>query len=66
MTLRQLYKWAVVKIPSVSFEYCTAEDHSKDMMMLKERSRKAQTLSGTQKIHCVIPASRNHIQTKVF
>jgi hypothetical protein len=36
------------------------------MMILEERSRKAQTLPGTQKIHCVIPASKNQVQTKAF
>jgi hypothetical protein len=51
VTPTQLYKWAVVKIPSVTFEYCTAEDHSKEMTMLEERFRKAQTFPGTQKIH---------------
>jgi hypothetical protein len=40
MTPRQLYKWAVIKIPSVTFEYCTFGDHSKETM-LKERFRKA-------------------------
>jgi hypothetical protein len=41
ITPRQLYEWAVVKIPSVTFEYCTVEDHSKQMMILEERFRKA-------------------------
>jgi hypothetical protein len=66
MTLRQLYERAVVNIPSVTFECYTVEDHSKEMIMLEERFKKAQTLPGTQKIHCVIPASRNQVQTKVF
>jgi hypothetical protein len=47
-------------------EYCTVADHSKEMMMLKERFRKTQTLLGTQKNTCVMPASRNQIQTKVY
>jgi hypothetical protein len=33
--------WADVKIPSVFSEYCTVEDHSKEMIILKERLRKA-------------------------
>jgi hypothetical protein len=41
MTPRELYKWAVMRIPSVIFEYCTVEDHSKETMMLEERFRKA-------------------------
>jgi hypothetical protein len=36
------------------------------MMMLEERFRKAQILPGTPKIYCVIPASKNQVQTKVF
>jgi hypothetical protein len=36
------------------------------MMMPKERFRKSQTLAGTQKIHCVILASKNQVQTIVF
>jgi hypothetical protein len=58
---RKLCEWDVVKIPSVTFEYCTAEDHNKEMMLLEERIRKAWTLPGTQKIHCVIPASKNQV-----
>jgi hypothetical protein len=42
-------KATAVKIPSVTFDYCTTEDHSKEPMILKERFRKAQTLLGTQK-----------------
>jgi hypothetical protein len=34
-TPRLLYEWAVIKIPSVTFEYCTVEDHSKEKMMLE-------------------------------
>jgi hypothetical protein len=41
MTSRQLYKWAVLKIPSVTFEYCTVEDHCKETVMLKVRFKKA-------------------------
>jgi hypothetical protein len=41
MTPRQLYEWAVVKILSVTFEYCTVEDHSKEMMMFEKRFRKS-------------------------
>jgi hypothetical protein len=52
MTPRQLYEWAVVKIASFTFEYCAVEDHGKEMMMLKEGFRKAQTLMVTQKIQC--------------
>jgi hypothetical protein len=32
MTPRQLYEWAVLKSPSVTFQYCTVED-SKEIMM---------------------------------
>jgi hypothetical protein len=41
MTPRYLYEWALVKILSLKFEYCTVEEHNKRMMMLKERFRKA-------------------------
>jgi hypothetical protein len=49
ITAGQLYDWAVVKIQSVSFEYCTAEDYSKETVMLKDRFRKAQTLQVLKK-----------------
>jgi hypothetical protein len=52
MTPRSLYKWAVVKISLVTFEY--------------ERFRKAGELPGTEKIYCVIPASKYQVQIKVF
>jgi hypothetical protein len=44
MTSRQLHEWSVVQIPSVTFEYCTIKEHSKETMMLEERFRKAGTL----------------------
>jgi hypothetical protein len=40
MTIRHLHERAVVKIPSVTFEYCAPDDHSKDTIMLKEKFRK--------------------------
>jgi hypothetical protein len=59
MALRQLYEWAVLKILSVTFKYCIVEDHSKEVILFKERFRKAKTLPGTQQIHCVISVSKN-------
>jgi hypothetical protein len=53
MALRQLREWAVLKITSVTFEYCTTEDHSKQVMF-EERFRKAQTVPDTREIHCII------------
>jgi hypothetical protein len=38
---------SIVKISSVTFGYCTAEDCCKEMMRLKERFKKAQTLLST-------------------
>jgi hypothetical protein len=36
MTLRQFQEWAVVRIPSVAFDYCGPfENHSKRMTMLE-------------------------------
>jgi hypothetical protein len=32
---------------SVTFEYCTVQDHSRETMLLQERFRKAQTLLDT-------------------
>jgi hypothetical protein len=49
MMPRQVYKWAVVTFPSLTLEYYAIEDHRKEMMMLKERFRKAPTLPCTQK-----------------
>jgi hypothetical protein len=66
MTSRQLYKWAPVKISSVTSEYCTVEDHSKEMTRLEERLRKAPILPRTQKICRIIPAPKNQVQTKVL
>jgi hypothetical protein len=60
--IRQFYKWAVVKIP----EYCIVYDNSKEMTTLKHSFRKAQTHPGTQKIHCVITASKNQVQREVI
>jgi hypothetical protein len=35
MMIRKLYEGDVVKISSIMFEFCTAEDHSKQMIMLE-------------------------------
>jgi hypothetical protein len=51
MTPRQLYEWAVVKIPSVTVLSCTVEDHSKEMKILEGKLKKAKTLAGTQVCH---------------
>jgi hypothetical protein len=40
MTPKQLYKWAVAKIPSVILQYCTVEDHSKETVIPEEGSGK--------------------------
>jgi hypothetical protein len=40
ITPRELYKWTAVKISSVTFENCTAEEHSKETVQLKEPFRK--------------------------
>jgi hypothetical protein len=47
MTPKQLYEWVAVNIPSVTTEYCAAEDHSKEIMKFKRRFWKAQILPGT-------------------
>jgi hypothetical protein len=58
--------WTVVKIPSVTFQCCTVEDSSKKTVMLKERFGKPQTCPGTQKMHFIIPASKNLILRELF
>jgi hypothetical protein len=54
MATRELHEWAVVKIPSVTFEHCTAEDHSTEKMMLGKRF--SPNTSEHSKIHCTIPS----------
>jgi len=63
---KELYDWAIINIPSVTFEYCTIREHNNEMMELEERFLKAKTLVGTRKIHSVIPIANTKIQTKVF
>jgi hypothetical protein len=62
MTPRQLCKWADINIPSVTFHYCTAEDHKTKPMTVKQRFKKVQRLPDAQKL---IPASENQVQTEV-
>jgi hypothetical protein len=62
MTLRQIYEWAVVTIPLST----ALLNHSKETMMLEKRFWKPRRILGAQKMHCVIPASKNQVQTKVF
>jgi hypothetical protein len=54
MTPRKLYGWAVVKIPSVTFEYCTVEDQSKETLMIEKRFSKAGTFPGTLNISWIL------------
>jgi hypothetical protein len=64
---RQLYKCAIVKILSVTFEYFTVEDCRKETVMDAQREiQESSDTSGYTKIHCFIPDSKNQGQTKVF
>jgi hypothetical protein len=51
MTPRQLQVWAVAHIPSVTTEFCTVKDYSKETMMLKESSN----ISGYSKNMSLLP-----------
>jgi hypothetical protein len=66
MKPRQLYECTTVKIPSVTFQYFTVEDHKKGTMMLEERFRKAWTPLGTQKNTASYSCLKNQDHIKVF
>jgi hypothetical protein len=63
---RQLYKWAVVKRSSVTFEYFTIDDCRKEAVMLEERFRKAQALRGTQKYIISFLTQKTKFRQKCF
>lgn len=65
-TPKQLYEWAVLNIPSVSFKYSTINEYLNEEQKIKERLQKSRTIVGTQKLHSFIPLTKSKICTKVY
>ena len=66
MTPRQLYEWVVDNVPSVSFHYCTNDDHKREEILLQERFKNSRTIPGTRKLHSFVPVTRNKVCTRTY
>ncbi|SMN01563.1 hypothetical protein SPONN_2634 [uncultured Candidatus Thioglobus sp.] len=67
MTPQQLFEWASSNLHAITFEYCSKDDYKREEIHLDERFQRAQTISGTRKIHCfILPLSCNTVRTKLF
>ena len=61
MTPRQLFDWAVDNIPAMAFKYLNMDDYKNEQILLEQRIKQSCTISGTHKLHCFIPLSRNKV-----
>ncbi len=56
MTPHQLYDWACVAVPSITFNYCSIKEYEGEKLSLQSRFENAKTIQGTRKLHSFIPA----------
>lgn len=66
MTPRQLFDWAKENIKGINFAYATAKDYRKEEAFLSERFKTVRTLSGTQKLHCIVPKNTTTVLSKFY
>lgn len=66
VTPKQLYEWAVLNIPSVSFKYSTINDYLIEEQNTADRFQQSLTIVGTQKLHSFVPLTKSKIYTKVY
>ena len=57
MTPRQSYDWASENIKATFFGYYTLEEYETELVALREKFEKTQTIPGTRKMHSFIPWS---------
>ena len=63
---QDLYDFAVTNIKGMSFRHLTNKDHDDIRQLYADRYAEARTVTGTQKLHCIIPTSENTILTKQY
>lgn len=66
ITLRQLYDFANKDIPGISFMYCTNEEYNENENKLSLCFDNSHAVSGTQRIHAIIPLSESQMLTKPY
>ena len=66
LTPQQLYDFACKNIPGINFIYCTNEEYSENEKKPFPRFDDSCTISGTQKIHAIIPLSESRMLIKPY
>lgn len=66
MTPFQLFQWASESIPSVTFNYCSAEEYEAEKSHLEMRFQKSKTIPGTCSLHSFVPTSKDTLQTRRY
>jgi hypothetical protein len=56
-TPKDLYTFAVDKMPSISFDYYDVNEYKTELRKLNSRYKKAKLVKGTQKVHAVLPVA---------
>lgn len=65
-TPKQLFEWAAASLPNITSRYVTNAEYEEEERKLEARFRKAITVKGTLKFHCIIPIAENKVQAKHF
>ncbi|XP_066584842.1 LOW QUALITY PROTEIN: uncharacterized protein [Prorops nasuta] len=65
---KELYEWATRpnNLKNISIFFVPQIDYTEEKRKLEIRYRRAQSVKGTQKFHCVIPIQRETLQFKKF
>ena len=66
MTPRQLFEWASINIPTITFTYTSLEEYERQQIFLETRFQKARTIPGTHKYHSFVPISKDKVRTRYF
>ena len=64
----ELYEWAKKHniIPQMTFCFCSTEEYETEKAILRERFENSQIITGTRKLHSLIPTSTYLTDTSVF
>lgn len=65
-TRLDLYRWASTHLPHIQVEFCSKDVYDQVASDLKPRFDNVKKISGTQKIHCVIPQEDGIVKLKPF
>ncbi|KYM93379.1 hypothetical protein ALC62_16021 [Cyphomyrmex costatus] len=66
LTPKDLYEWAHLTLKSMSFAFCTIQEHENEKTNLESRFKTAITIHGTRQFHAFIPLTTKRIQCKII